>query len=144
MARFCVSCGTEIAGDNSYCPNCGAPVERGNSRQAEVVYGNQGVQEKSNGFSIAGFVISLVSSLLCCGIFNILGLIFSIIGVVKAKSCGGKGKGLGIAGIIISSIGIVLMIFCFTIGTFSAAWNDVKGEIDDQWQESGSSSYYND
>lgn len=59
----------------------------------------------SNGVAVAGFVVSLVSFFACCGcgFLWIVSLILSIVGAVKSKTVG-KGKGLAIAGIIISAI----------------------------------------
>jgi len=50
-------------------------------------------QQQSNGFAIAGFILSLLP---------LFGLIFSIIGLVRSGKVGGKGRGLSIAGIILS------------------------------------------
>ena len=69
--------------------------------------------------AIAGFVISLVSFLLCCGSLNWLSLIFSIIGLAQAKSKNGNGKGLAIAGIVISCIVMVLFIVLIITGMFA-------------------------
>jgi hypothetical protein len=60
---------------------------------------------KTNGMAIAGFVLAFLLPL--------LGLIFSIIGVNKAKKTG-TGKGLAIAGIVISAISI-FFIFPFIL-----------------------------
>ena len=54
--------------------------------------------------SILGFVLSLISIIV--PFVSILGLIFSIIGVRSHK----KGRGLAIAGIIISSIMLILLL----------------------------------
>ena len=51
--------------------------------------------QKYNGLAIAGFICSFLVSL--------LGLILSIVGLNQIKKQGGKGKGLAIAGIIISA-----------------------------------------
>jgi hypothetical protein len=50
-------------------------------------------QEQKNGFAVAGFVLSLLP---------LLGLIFSILGLSRAAKIGGKGKGLAIAGLVLS------------------------------------------
>jgi predicted secreted protein len=66
------------------------------------------VEKKTNGFAIAGLVCALL-------VGPILGLIFSIIGLVKSKTTN-TGKGLSIAGIIVSIIRalfLVLIIFLF-------------------------------
>jgi len=65
-------------------------------------------QKSTNGLAIAGFV--------CSFFFQILGLIFSIIGLVQIKKTGENGKGLAIAGIIISSV----VIFITIIATIAA------------------------
>ena len=68
----------------------------------------------ANVFAILGFIFAFVASP--------LGLIFSIIGLSKAKKMGGKQKGLAIAGLIISIISIVFTIIYITViaGTIGA------------------------
>ncbi len=66
------------------------------------------VQQK-NGIGTAGFVLALIGLILCWvpvlnWILWILGVVFSIIGVFK------KPKGLSIAGLIISFIGIIVIL----------------------------------
>lgn len=58
--------------------------------------------QKYNGLAIAGFICSFFVSL--------LGLILSIVGLNQIKKQGGKGKGLAIAGIIISAAGMVIQV----------------------------------
>lgn len=68
----------------------------------------------ANVFAILGFIFAFVISP--------LGLIFSIIGLSKAKKMGGKQKGLAIAGLIISIISLVITIIYITViaGTIGA------------------------
>ena len=61
------------------------------------------VPQQSNTVGIVGFVLSLI------GIF-LPGLICCAIGLSKSKQLGGSGKGLSIAGIIISVLGILFYI----------------------------------
>lgn len=68
--------------------------------QPQPPYGPVVPPSKTNGLAIAGFVLAFLIPL--------LGLIFSIIGLVKAKDHNGNGKGLAIAGIIISGIMLIL------------------------------------
>ncbi len=68
--------------------------------------------EKSNGIGTAGFVLALIALFLgwvpfLGWIIWLLGLIFSAIGVFREP------KGLAIAGLVISLIGIVLLIAVF-------------------------------
>ena len=73
---------------------------------------NQPQKKGGSGMSIAGFVISLISLLCCClGPYisialSVLGLIFSIIGIVSSKKTG-KANGLAIAGVVISVVSII-------------------------------------
>lgn len=69
-------------------------------------------ENKTNGMGIAGFIIALVSIFLgwipiLGWIMWLLGLIFSIIGVLRTP------RGLAIAGIVISVIGLILLITVF-------------------------------
>lgn len=123
MAKFCTSCGSEVHEGDNVCSNCGTPinkevnpVQQGNT----TVVVNQAQPKKSNGLAIGGFVVSLVSTLLCCGSLNLISLILSIIGLVKVKDCDGNGKGMAIAGIIISAIGIIIFFLFMILGYASA------------------------
>lgn len=109
---FCQNCGTKNEAKAEFCANCGRPM----SGQTQVTNVTVNAQNEDNGMAIAGFVISLVSLLLCCGSFNWLGLIFSIVGLVQSKSKNGRGKGLAIAGIIISCFALLLYILLFATG----------------------------
>lgn len=62
-------------------------------------------QPKKNVLAIVGFVLSLFSAYVM-----FVGLIISIIGLVKSRSLGGKGKGFAIAGIIISLLTIAAIV----------------------------------
>lgn len=100
--KFCPTCGKEIEDGATFCPHCGAPVGQ-TTQQPTQQYTQPVQQSQSNGFAIAGFV--------CSFFFSIVGLILSIIGLNKSKTLGGNGRGLAIAGIVISAIGFVLSIF---------------------------------
>lgn len=69
-------------------------------------------QKESNGLGTAGFVLSIISLFLgwiplLGWLLWILGLIFSLIGIFK------KPRGFAIAGLIISLIGLILLVFIF-------------------------------
>jgi len=89
-------------------PGYGAPQSGYGAQQdfsGQQPYGQQAAygypvqpEKQSNGFAIAGFILSLTV---------VLGLVFSIIGLTRSGKVGGKGRGLSIAGIILSvAIGI--------------------------------------
>lgn len=98
MGKFCGNCGATMSADASFCTKCGKAI-KGETKK-EVVTEVTSEPSPTNGFAIAGFV--------CSFFFNILGLVFSIIGINKSKDLNGNGKGLAIAGIIISSAGFIL------------------------------------
>ena len=125
MAKFCINCGKEIAEGSNVCPSCGTPVNGAQATPTQTVVVNAAQPKQSNGMALAGFIISLVSTILCCGSLNWLSLIFSIIGVVKAKDVNGNGKGLAIAGIIISCIGLILTILFFVLGSGLAVFDEI-------------------
>lgn len=114
MNNFCTNCGNKLEENEKVCKSCGKMLENNNNINFNA-NSNVSTSSKTNGFAIAGFVISLVS-ILCCGFSSILGLIFSIIGLVNANKGNKEGKGLAIAGIVISSILLVLLIALYALG----------------------------
>lgn len=67
--------------------------------------------ESASGFAIAGMVCGILSIVCCCawyisGILGILGLVFSIMVLVKKL----PGRSLAIAGVICASIGLILAV----------------------------------
>lgn len=75
----------------------------------QTVIVQQEPQRKSNGIGTAGFVLSLVALFLCWipvldWILWLLGLIFSAIGVFRVP------RGLAIAGLCISLLGLIILI----------------------------------
>lgn len=86
------------------------PSNRQNSTGQTIIV-NQ-VEKKSNGLGTAGFILSLMALFVGWVPFFgwliwILGLIFSFIGVFKTP------RGLAIAGLVISFIGIILLVLVF-------------------------------
>lgn len=87
-------------------PDAGEPV----TPQPTIIV-NQAVPEapKTNGMGVAGFVLALLGLFLgwvpvLGWILWVLGLIFSVIGVFRTP------KGLAIAGLIITFIGLIVLI----------------------------------
>ena len=73
------------------------------------------VPPATNGLAIAGFVCSLIFIPVGLGVLTaIAGLILSILGIGAAKKLSeNKGRGLAIAGTIISAVRIVLILIAF-------------------------------
>lgn len=90
---FCNNCGKEINEKAVVCPYCGV-ITNQNALKAESS------EKQTNTMAIIGFIFSFFIA--------IVGLVCSIIGYKKAPELGGNGKGMALAGIIISSISLVL------------------------------------
>lgn len=109
---FCSKCGKEISDKDKYCPYCGCEIsqneksgnESSDLQQKEVT--QTPVQEIRADRTVG--VLSLVFAF----IFPLVGLIISIIGLVKYKDK--ENKSLCTAGLIISGIDIILY-FVFSI-----------------------------
>lgn len=103
---YCRKCGAQIDDEAYVCVHCGTmvkelPSESENSIEPNLEHGYR----KTNGFAIAGFVLSFFG--------GILGLIFSIIGRNQCLERGDDGENLAKAGIIIS---LVVMLVSFFVG----------------------------
>jgi len=151
-SNFCENCGTkfeEIAASNSESKQeeektsnediktQSVAVENSNEviNQTEVVTNqntntnvnnNTVVKEDKNTIGLIGFIVSLVSLVLCCGSLSPIALVLSIVGLSESKKVNGKNKGLSIAGIIIGAVGIVLLIIFSIIGTITDAISTIS------------------
>jgi hypothetical protein len=70
-----------------------------------------GQMPKTNSFATAGLIFGILSVTCCCGCpFNILGLVFSLIGLSQINRHPElyEGRGLAIAGLILSAASLVL------------------------------------
>lgn len=120
MNSFCPNCGQQIMEEGTFCVNCGYNLKQNiqnNNGNQSVNYNQKVVNSNNNGMATAGFILGIVSLLCCCysSFLSIIGFIFSIVGLNKAKECEGKGRGLAIAGIVINSISLFLMMVYFFI-----------------------------
>ena len=115
---FCSRCGRAVRSDANECPACGWYL-RGDSQenyyrensQENYYGGNPYVHypryKEKNGIAIAGFICSFISPL--------LGWIFGGIGLSRADQRNGKGEGLSIAALVISTIMFVINIIVLGI-----------------------------
>lgn len=80
--------------------------------------------QKTNSLCIAGFIVSLVGIIPL--ISGIVGMILSIVGVKKADTSNEKGKGFGIAGIIIGVVNILawiaIIVVVISFGSYYYYW----------------------
>ncbi|MDA3646699.1 DUF4190 domain-containing protein [Saccharopolyspora indica] len=94
-----------------------------------------------NGLGTAGFVLGLVGLLFSfvpfVGIIAwplvILGLIFSIIGIIRARKGAATNKGLAIAGTALSAVGLVVcIIWMAAVGSAAYDYNREMQRLDEQ------------
>ena len=95
---FCKNCGKEVDDRAVVCPNCGVQLAEMDSNKSS---------NETCTMAIVGFILSFFVS--------IAGLICSIIGYKKCKEENLNGKGLAIAGIIISVASMVLVVILYVI-----------------------------
>lgn len=139
---FCSNCGTELKKDVSGVHTSEATQQNPAVPPATPMPYQQGVQNpytgpqqahnpyidnsqgqvqtpKFNGMSIAGFVLSCCSIILMSEgigfICMILGLVFSILGLVSKNKAKSRGKGFAIAGIAISGAYLLFVLFAFVL-----------------------------
>ncbi|MER7518620.1 DUF4190 domain-containing protein [Streptomyces sp. NPDC126499] len=90
------------------------------------VPGPYGVPRQStNGLAVA----SLVSGIVCC--LPPLGLVFGLIALPQIKKKQQKGKGMAIAGIVLSSLACLMMALGFVSGGFADAWREFDKGMDE-------------
>ena len=122
--KFCANCGTKLNETDKFCPNCGKEVIKEEVKEQVVVNNPQVVTNnttKTDPCAITGFVLALVSTL-CCGITATPALVFSIIGLVRVnKNENLNGKGIAIAGIVISAIYVLLSVVLYSL-SFSTSF----------------------
>ena len=150
---FCTNCGKELTEGVTVCPYCGGHTDDRDaqsaapSESAEAPFGadaaEDGAQQGSdaspdaqdaqkkpvNGIAVAGLILSVL--------FAPLGLVLSIIGLVRSKKMDGVGRKLGIAGIVISVLVIVCVIVFIVlyvvlfIEIFQAVVDGINQELND-------------
>ena len=87
-------------------------VKKDTTGSQQTVIIQQAPSQGSNGLGTAGFILALLALIFCWvpvldWILWILGLVLSFCGVFKAP------KGLAIAGLVISLIGLILIVVVF-------------------------------
>jgi len=135
---YCKKCGAQVFENTRFCPNCNMVIngEQQNVTETSTYEGPMGTPAPALLWGILGIGFSLTFW------FSILGLIFSAIGICKAKRfhefTGGAentrvnvGRRLSIAGIIVSCVMIALLtaaLICMGLEVFHGV--EIFPEID--------------
>lgn len=117
----CTKCGAPLPENAAFCANCGAecqPPVQAQPVQTQYVYAQPPVQQNNSryGMAIAAMVLGIVSACTCwVGVpLAIVGLILGILGLKTPK-----GKGMAIAGIVISAVVLAIWLTLLLIGLFA-------------------------
>lgn len=105
---LCPKCKTQSPITANNCKNCGMPFTmEGTTAEAAGA---------SNGYAVASLVLGIIGLPTCAiGIISGLGLIFGLIALAQTnKDNGTGGRGMAIAGIATSGVGVLLFIAYFT------------------------------
>ncbi len=86
------------------------------------------VRTQVNGLSVASLVLGIV----CC--LPPLGMIFGFIALAQIRKKGERGRGMAIAGTILSGISTLLLIVMLATGGFGRFWEGVREGIDEASQ----------
>src|SRR5207249_771950 len=97
-----------------------APMPGGN-----VPYGAPPPQQQQgmNGFAIASLIFGVIG-----GCF--LSVIFGVVALNQIKKRGQRGRGLAIAGLVLSAIWVVVVVIGVVVSAGSSGHRDSAGEVD--------------
>lgn len=109
----------EPSNESPYEPVQAGPVQSGEyNMPPEYTYNpNPAVTSgmEFDSLCIAGFILS-ITGFMCCGFSSIIGLILCIAGLVRTSHNGKKGRGLAVAGLIMSIFMIIITIIIVASG----------------------------
>ncbi len=102
-------------------------------RTPQVIGPNIARKPQTNGLSVAGLVMGVLSVVTFLCFFNmvlaLMGLVFSGVGLSQIKKSGGQetGQGMAIAGIVLSGLGLVMGLVILLLFGVAAAMNKASG-----------------
>ena len=139
-ANFCQQCGSGIAPDAKFCPNCGqviqapsAPPQNTTGPQTQRAMVSEG-----KGIAVVSLVLAIVA---CIAVIPPIGILLAVIAVgtgIYAKrklSANGQSTGIAIGGIVIGSIGAVFYA-CFLVVALVVAFSASNQQLNQaKWNQ---------
>lgn len=106
---FCQKCGKLIDEKDNYCKHCGNRVLK--EKEEKIILAEDQIEKKKySGHAIAGFVLSILGMSTFGIVCAILGVVFSSLGIRETLDGENRGKGLSIAGLVISIVAVLYNI----------------------------------
>ncbi|MCH5151720.1 MAG: zinc-ribbon domain-containing protein [Clostridiales bacterium] len=117
--KYCKYCGAQLDDDAVVCSSCGKKLDEQQPAQTIIVQQVEKPEQKKNGCGVAGFVIGLISLVICSWLCIFLGwytlalpclaFVLSLVGIIVGKKKQ-QSIGLGIAGLILSAVALITVI----------------------------------
>lgn len=115
-SNFCRYCGSEIRIGARFCTNCGKSQIYDADPEQKTTQATEQSSKNYNALCVIGFIIALLPLVFSGLIFSIIGLILSYIGLKEAERSGERGTGLAKAGVVISTILLIVSVIALISG----------------------------
>ncbi len=125
MSNYCPNCGNILNDNTTICPKCGMQITQSNTTNTMNTMSAAPSANGENNIAIAGLILSFIIPI----VGPIVGLVLSIIGLKKSKKTN-SGRGLSIAGIVVSTIYTIISIIAIFL-TFSSTMSVVTKNMTD-------------
>ena len=117
MAKCCPKCGAKIENEDGVCSNCLEKVDNLDNNMKENVNASENnskkVSSEGTDYPKLGLIFSAIG-FLCCRLFSIVGLVFSVFALIKINNgeidtsgANSNKKLMAILGIAIGAIGLL-------------------------------------
>lgn len=125
---YCIRCGKQIRQSSAFCPYCGSAVakDKVSPKVQRAPSAPEGEVKRINGLGIAGFIVAIISVVFVeletlLFIFSAVGFGLSLAGVLLKKKYRGV-YGLAIAGLVISSVMLLIAIISMPFYMMGIIW----------------------
>lgn len=138
---YCQNCGKQMEEGATFCSECGSSLQNQNNYTTSNSYtASFEMDSQKKGTGIAALVLGILG--LLAWIIPIIGLPIGIVGLVLGiKGSKKSGKGMAIAGIVLSTICLVLTIINSTLGAYQGFKGEAWFQQDKVLQESGQNEF---
>ncbi len=76
----------------------------------------QKTKKSGNGYAVASMILGIVTLVFFCSCINIVtGILALIFGIIHLTSYGKDGRGMAIAGLITSALGLIALVVCYVL-----------------------------